>query len=85
MSSELNQMYPVLPRGVTTPPGAVRIQLDGPDAANVQEVMTMLANILRRRASAETESRSKASEATSSGPEPEASAAAATEEIGEST
>lgn len=86
MSSELNQMYPVLPRGVTTPPGAVLIQMDGANAVDLVEVIRMFKAVRdRRRDSAEAESRSKASEATSSEPEPEASAAAATEEIGEST
>lgn len=89
MSSELNQMYPVLPKGVTTPPGAVRIQMDGPDAADLEAAIHLLMEVretrTRRSASAEAESRPEASDGTSPEPEPEAAAAATTEEVSEST
>ena len=49
MSREIEELIPALPRGVTLPPGAVRIQLDGENAADLGEAIRLLGLIVSRR------------------------------------
>jgi hypothetical protein len=49
MSTELTEFIPTLPKGITSPPGAIKIQLDGPDAADLGEAIVILGKLAGRR------------------------------------